>query len=126
MKGVQPLSVVDNSDLCPSSLTALVTRLMLASEASSPSSQFQVARFRMALQVFVFLLVVCLLLSLARLGRLDRFHRQPSPSREKAKRHTLHRSLCPARQTIAPPVDSPPLPRQEESRRLCLCVPGLK
>ncbi len=35
----------------------------------------------MALDVFVFLLAVCLLLSLARLGRLDWFHRQPSHSK---------------------------------------------
>jgi hypothetical protein len=34
---------------------------------------FQAARILMALQVFVFLLVVCLLLSLTLLGRLDWF-----------------------------------------------------
>src|SRR5215831_8507693 len=38
-------------------------------------------RFRMALHVFVFLLVVCLLLSLARFGRLDWLRLRPSSSR---------------------------------------------
>jgi hypothetical protein len=41
--------------------------------------------------VFVFLLVVCLLLSLALLWRLDWFSFRPSHSREGAKRSTLHR-----------------------------------
>ena len=49
----------------------------------------------MALHVFVFLLVVCLLLSLARLGRLDWFPLRPSSSRGGAKRTTLHRLLRP-------------------------------
>jgi hypothetical protein len=49
----------------------------------------------MSLQVFVFLLVVCLLLCLARLGRLDWFPLRPSDSREEAKRSTLHRLLKP-------------------------------
>ena len=49
----------------------------------------------MALQVFAFLLVVCLLLSLARLGRLDWFPLRPSSSRGGAKRTTLHRLLRP-------------------------------
>jgi hypothetical protein len=49
----------------------------------------------MALHVFVFLLVVCLLLSLARLWCLDWFHLQPSFSRGGAKRSTLHRLLKP-------------------------------
>src|SRR5258708_25423389 len=62
---------------------------------SSPCSPFQVVRIRMALHVFVFLLVVCLLLSLARLGRLDWFPLRPSSSRGGAKRTTLHRLLKP-------------------------------
>ena len=48
----------------------------------------------MALHVYVFLLVVCLL-SLARLGRLDWFDLQPSSSRGGAKRTALHRLLKP-------------------------------
>ncbi len=49
----------------------------------------------MALHVFVFLLVVCLLLSLALLWRLDWFDLQPSSSRGGAKRTALHRLLKP-------------------------------
>ena len=49
----------------------------------------------MALHVFVFLLVVCLLLSLARLGCLDWLPLRPSSSRGRAKRTTLHRHLQP-------------------------------
>ena len=49
----------------------------------------------MALHVFVFLLVVCLLLSLARLGRLGWFPLRSSSLREKAKRSTLQRLLKP-------------------------------
>jgi len=49
----------------------------------------------MALHVFVFLLVVCLLLSLALLWRLCWFHFRPSSSRGGAKRTTLHRLLKP-------------------------------
>ena len=44
---------------------------MLASQGVLPSPHFKQRGFCMALHVFVFLLVVCLLLSLARLGRLD-------------------------------------------------------
>jgi IS1 family transposase len=49
----------------------------------------------MAHHVFVFLLSVCLLLSLARLGRLDWFHLRPSSARGRAERSTLHRLLKP-------------------------------
>jgi hypothetical protein len=52
---------------------------------------FQAARFRMILHVFVILLLVCLLFSVARLGRLDWFRLQPSSSQGRAKRTTLHR-----------------------------------
>jgi len=45
--------------------------------------------------MFVFLLVVCLFLSLARLGRLEWLPLQPSSSRGGAKRSTLHRLLKP-------------------------------
>jgi len=88
--------VVNNSVFSPNRLTALSTRLMLASEASSPFSQFRTARFRMA--IYVFLLVVCLLLSLALLWRLDWFALRPSSSPGGAKRCKLPRQLklrCP-------------------------------
>ncbi len=64
---------------------------------SSPFSRFQAARCCMALHLFVcvFLLVVCLISSLARLGRLDWFPLRPSPSKGEAKRTTLHRLLKP-------------------------------
>ena len=45
--------------------------------------------------VFVFLLVVCLFLSLALLWRLDWFHLRPSHSRGGAKRTTVQRLLKP-------------------------------
>ena len=62
---------------------------------SSPFSPFQTARIVLALHGFVFLLVICLLLSLARLWRLCWFHLRPSSSRGRAKRTTLHRLLKP-------------------------------
>jgi hypothetical protein len=70
---VQPLAVVDNSDLSANHLTALVTPFILASQGNSSGFPFETARVMMALHVFVFvfLLVVCLFLSLARLGRRD-------------------------------------------------------
>ncbi len=49
----------------------------------------------MDLHMFLFLLVVFLLLSLARLGRLDWLHLRPSSSRGGAKRSTLQRLLKP-------------------------------
>ena len=49
----------------------------------------------MALLVFVFLLMVCLLLSMALLWRLDWFPLQPSSSRGRTKCTTLHRLLKP-------------------------------
>jgi hypothetical protein len=81
----------------------------------------------MALHVFVFLLVVCLLLSLALLWRLDWFPLRPSSSRGGAKRTTLHRLRHRlAAQTIAPPVVSSPLPRRVWSQHLLLCAPGAR
>ena len=47
----------------------------------------------MSLHVFVFLLIVCLLLSLTLLWRLDWFRLRPSSSPGGAKRTTLHRLL---------------------------------
>jgi hypothetical protein len=49
----------------------------------------------MAFQVFLFLLVVCLLLCLARLGRLCWLPLRPSPSRGGAIRSTAQRLLKP-------------------------------
>jgi hypothetical protein len=49
----------------------------------------------MAIQVFVFLLVSFLLLSLARLGRLDWLHLQPSPSQAGRRRPLVQRLLKP-------------------------------
>jgi hypothetical protein len=49
----------------------------------------------MALHLFVFLLVVCLLLSLARLGRLGWLHLRPFHSPGAAKRSTFQRLLKP-------------------------------
>src|SRR5438132_12958796 len=49
----------------------------------------------MAVHVYIFLLVGCLLFFLARLGRLDWLHLQPSHSRGGAKRSRLHRLLKP-------------------------------
>jgi hypothetical protein len=49
----------------------------------------------MALPVFVFLLVVCLLLSLSLLGRLDWFPLRPSSSRGEVKRTTVQHLLKP-------------------------------
>ena len=81
----------------------------------------------MALQVYVFLFVFFLLLSLALLWRLCWLPLQPSHFRARAVRIPLHRLRHrPALQTIAPPVDSPPLPRRVEGQRHCLCVPGVR
>jgi hypothetical protein len=92
---VLPFSVVENSDFSATRLTARETLLILASQGRSPCFPFQTARILMALHVFVFLLVVCLLLSLALLWRLDWFHLRPSSSSGRAKRSTLHRLLKP-------------------------------
>jgi hypothetical protein len=79
----------------------------------------------MALHVFVFLLVVCLLLSLALFWRLDWFPFRPSSSKGGAKRTTLHRLRHrPAPQTVVPPVVSPLLPGRVWSQRPRLYAPG--
>jgi hypothetical protein len=85
----------------------------------------------MALHVFVFLFLVCLLLSLARLGRLDWFHARPSYLRGGAKCGRLQRLLkpgspddCPACRLASPassggePTPTPVRPWSEvKSRR---------
>src|SRR5947208_1195995 len=92
---------------------------------------FQAARIVMSVPVFVFLLVVCLLLSVALLWRLDWLHFRPSFSRGGAKRTRLHRLLkprcpddCPACRLAstassgAGPVPAPVRPwREMKSRR---------
>jgi hypothetical protein len=80
----------------------------------------------MSHHVYMFLLVVCLFLSLARLGRLCWFPLRPSSLRGGVKRSTLQRLLKPRTQTTAPPVVSLPLPRQVEGQHLCLCGPGAR
>jgi len=82
----------------------------------------------MAFHVFLFLLVFFLLLSLALLCFLWWPHHGPAQSRAAAKiRSTLPRLRHrPARQTIALPVVSPPLPRRLEGHRLCRCGPGAR
>jgi hypothetical protein len=67
----------------------------------------------MALHVFVFLLVVCLLLSVVRLGRLDWFHLRLSSSQGGAKRSRLPHLLkprcpddCPACRLASPASSS--------------------
>ncbi len=89
MRLVLPHSVEDNSDFSANRLTALVTPLILASQGSSLCYPFSTARILMALHVFVFvfLLMVCLFLSLARLGRLDWFHLWPSSSKSRSQAH---------------------------------------
>ena len=55
---------------------------------------------------------------LSRLGRLDWFPRRPSSSWGEVKRTRVQRLRHRrALQTIAPPVDAPPLPRRLECRR---------
>jgi hypothetical protein len=77
----------------------------------------------MTFHIVVFLLSVCLLLSLARLGRLRWFPLRPSSSRGRAKRSRLHRLRHrPAAQTMAQPADSPPLPRRLEGQHLLRCA----
>jgi hypothetical protein len=97
VEAVQRFTVVDNSDISPIRLTAWETRRILASQRSSPCFPFQTARMVMALHVFVFvfLLVVCFLLSLALLWRLGWFPVRPSSSKGAAKRSRLHRLLKP-------------------------------
>jgi hypothetical protein len=124
---VLPHSVVDNSDFTPSCLTALVTLLILAAQGSFSCFPFETARILMAIHVFVFLLVVCLLLSLARLGHLDWFHCRPSSSRGGATRTPVQRLRHrPAAQTIAPPVASPAPTRLLWDLLLRLCAPGAR
>src|SRR5258708_12454488 len=81
--------------LLSQSLDSIVDSPYPCLSRSSPFSPFLAARICMVLHVFVFLLVVCLLLSLALLWRLDWFPLRPSSSKGRAKRSTLHRLLKP-------------------------------
>ena len=77
----------------------------------------------MSVHVFVFLLVVCLLFSLALLWRLDWFPFRPSSSRGGAERSTFQRLLkprspddCPAcRLGFAAPSGAGPVPAEVAS-----------
>ena len=116
---VQRFMTVDKSDISPTRLTALSTLLILASHGAlhAPISSSEDSD---GLQVFVFLLVVCLLLSLTLLGCLDWLPLRPSSSKGRAKRSTLHRLLkprspddCPAcrlASTSSSGADPSPLP----------------
>src|SRR5215813_15483721 len=88
-----PLLEVDNSDFSATRLTALLTLLILVAQGSSPCFPFETTRILMALHVFVFLLVFCLLLFLVLLWRHDWLHFQPCSLRGGVKRSTLHRLL---------------------------------
>src|SRR5262249_6426402 len=93
----------------------------------SPFSPLLAARIGMVLPVFVFLLVVCLLLSLALLWCLACFHFRSPFSQPGPKRPTLPRLRHPpAAQTIPPPVDSPPLSRRVEGQHLLLYALGAR
>src|SRR5215469_12079350 len=61
----------------------------------SPYFPFLAARIVMLVPMYVFLIVVCPLLCLTLLWRLDWFHFQPSSSPGATKRTTLHRQLQP-------------------------------
>lgn len=94
---VQRFTVVDNADTYPNGLTALSSRPILAAQGGSPCFPFSTARILMALHefVFVFLLIVCLLLSLVLLWRLDWFPLRSASPRGAAKRTRLPRLLKP-------------------------------
>jgi transposase-like protein len=77
---VFPLSVVDNLAFSPNGLTTLLGLLILPmKELSTLFTSF--GEDCMAFHVFLFLIVVCLLLSLTLLCRLCWLHRQPSHSK---------------------------------------------
>ena len=81
----------------------------------------------MTLHVFLLLLVLVLMFSLARgcvsfagpIMTLPSRQQQPS-----APHSTVSSSLAP--HTIAPPVASPPPTRRLWNQRLCLCAPGAR
>jgi len=80
----------------------------------------------MSLHVFVFLLVVCLILFLAPLWRLDRFQLRPSSSRERVKRHRLHRLLKPRCPDDCPACRLGSTPSLGEGQLLRQRVPGVR
>jgi hypothetical protein len=86
---------MDNSDDSPTRLTALSTLLILALIQELSMLSFQVARIVMTSHIVVFLLVVCLLLSLTLLWRLCWLHLQPSYFKAGAVRTTVQRLLKP-------------------------------
>ena len=78
----------------------------------------------MVLPVFVFLLVVCLLLSLALLWCLDWFQFRPSSLPGGATRSTLHRLLKPRSPDDCPACRLVSTPPRLEGQHLLRCVLG--
>ncbi len=79
----------------------------------------------MSVHVFVCLLAVCLLFSLARLGRLDWFPFRPSSSPGGAKRSIFHRLLKPRTPDDCPACRLASLRRRLEGQHLLLFVLGV-
>jgi hypothetical protein len=122
---VQPLSVVDKSDFCPSGLT--VPSNTPYYQEALPVSYFK-RRGMLWLSTFS---CFCSCFSFSYLSRCFVSCGGPItvlPSREPLLRYAPRSPVCssPARQTIALPVVSPPLPRQLEGHRLCQCGPGAR
>jgi hypothetical protein len=86
---------VDNSDFSPNRLTATIDSPYPYLSRSSPFLSFQAARIFMTFQIYVFLLVFFLILSLALLWRHCWLPRQPSPSKAGTVRTTVQRLLKP-------------------------------
>jgi hypothetical protein len=120
---VQPLSVVENSDISPTRLTAWETRRLLASRGALPSPHLEE---RGSFCPFMWTCPCSSSASCSRLAllwRQDWLHLQPGSS-PGAKRSTFPRLRHrPAAQTMAPPVVWPPLPRRVEGSRLRMSRP---
>jgi hypothetical protein len=95
MARVQRFMVVDNSNFSPTRLTATIDSSYACFSRSSPCSRFQAVRIVMASEVFVFLLVSFLVLSLALLWRLCWLPLEPSHSQAGKRRPPVHRLLKP-------------------------------
>ena len=123
---VLPLLVVDNSVISPIRLTAHLTRLTLASQGALPSSIFKqrgfICPFMCSCSCWWFVSSSRWRGSGVLAGSL--FGHPLQKARPSAAGFTVCSSR--ARQTIAPPVDVPPLPRRLESRYRCRCVPGAR
>jgi hypothetical protein len=110
---VHPLSVVDKSDFCPSCLTALMTRLMLASQGALPTPHFTQRGF-----VWPIMCTCSCLWSVSSSRWRGLAPREERPSAARS-------SVCssPAHQTIASPVVSP---RQAWNLLLRQYAPGVR